>query len=79
VPQDPFLFDFSVRDNLLWAKPGHSDAELWRSLEMAGGRMASCGPWTKGLTAGSANAARRFQAASASASAWPGRSYADPE
>lgn len=36
VPQDPFLFDFSVRDNLLWAMRGCSDAELWAALEMAG-------------------------------------------
>ena len=36
VPQDPFLFDLSVRDNLLWARPESSDAELWQALEMAG-------------------------------------------
>ncbi len=36
VPQDPFLFDGSLRDNLLWAWPESSDADMWRALEMAG-------------------------------------------
>lgn len=36
VPQDPFLFDESLRDNLLWVRPQSSKAEIWQALEMAG-------------------------------------------
>ncbi|MDO7843151.1 ATP-binding cassette domain-containing protein [Sphingomonas immobilis] len=35
VPQDPFLFDDSVRANLAWAAPDADDAALWRALEAA--------------------------------------------
>lgn len=35
VPQDPFLFHRSVRDNLLLARPEASEAELWAALETA--------------------------------------------
>lgn len=35
VPQDPFLFDLSVAENLRWAAPVASEAELWAALEAA--------------------------------------------
>lgn len=35
VPQDNFLFDDSVRNNLLWARPGASEAELEDALTRA--------------------------------------------
>jgi ATP-binding cassette subfamily C protein len=35
VPQDAFLFHESIRDNLLAARPGAADAELWEALEAA--------------------------------------------
>lgn len=35
VPQDPFLFDTSLRENLAWAAPGVTEAEIWRALELA--------------------------------------------
>ncbi len=35
VPQDPFLFDRSLAENLRWAAPGASDVELWGALEAA--------------------------------------------
>ena len=35
VSQDPFLFDATVRENLLLAKPNASDNDIWKSLEMA--------------------------------------------
>jgi ABC-type multidrug transport system fused ATPase/permease subunit len=35
VPQDPVLFDASLKENLLYARPGASDAELERVLAMA--------------------------------------------
>ena len=35
VSQDTYLAHASVRDNLLQAKPGADDAELWRALEVA--------------------------------------------
>ena len=35
VPQDPFLFSGSVKDNLLLAKPSASEAELKKALEFA--------------------------------------------
>jgi ABC-type multidrug transport system fused ATPase/permease subunit len=36
VPQSPVLFDLSVRDNLLWAKPDAEEAELWHVCDVAG-------------------------------------------
>jgi ATP-binding cassette subfamily C protein len=35
VPQETFLIDDTVRQNLLWAQPGASDAELWDALTKA--------------------------------------------
>ncbi len=35
VPQEPFLFGGSVRDNLLMMEPGASDESLWDALELA--------------------------------------------
>ena len=35
VPQDPFLFDRSLRENLCWATPEANDAEIWAALEAA--------------------------------------------
>jgi ATP-binding cassette, subfamily C, bacterial len=35
VAQETFLFHDSVRANLLWARPGASDDELWHALRMA--------------------------------------------
>jgi ATP-binding cassette subfamily C protein len=36
VPQDPFLFNQTIRDNLIWARPTVSDAEIWQALKLAG-------------------------------------------
>lgn len=35
VPQEPFLFDTSIRDNLSWGRESLSDAALWQALEAA--------------------------------------------
>jgi ABC-type multidrug transport system fused ATPase/permease subunit len=35
VPQEPFIFNSSVRDNLLVVKPDASDEELWEALQFA--------------------------------------------
>jgi ABC-type multidrug transport system fused ATPase/permease subunit len=35
VPQDPFLFNASIRENLLMIDPDASDEELWESLQFA--------------------------------------------
>ncbi|MDH3740904.1 MAG: ABC transporter ATP-binding protein/permease [Hyphomicrobiales bacterium] len=35
VPQDPFLFDQSIQDNLLWARPDAMAEDLWKALQMA--------------------------------------------
>lgn len=35
VPQDPFLFNVSIRDNLLLIKPSATEEELWRALEFS--------------------------------------------
>jgi ATP-binding cassette subfamily C protein len=35
VSQDTFLFDDTIRANLLWARPEASDAELWTALTRA--------------------------------------------
>jgi ABC-type multidrug transport system fused ATPase/permease subunit len=36
VLQDPFLFDGTIRDNVAFAKPNATDAELMRACEIAG-------------------------------------------
>lgn len=33
APQEPFLFDGTVRENLLWPNLGADDAAVWRALE----------------------------------------------
>jgi len=35
VPQDPFLFNGSIRDNLTMIKPGASLVEIWEALEFS--------------------------------------------
>lgn len=35
VPQESFLFHDTVRANLLWARPGASEDQLWEALRMA--------------------------------------------
>jgi ATP-binding cassette subfamily C protein len=36
VSQDPFLFHDTVRNNLLWARPDASEADVWAALRSAG-------------------------------------------
>ncbi len=38
VPQDPFLFDTSIKENLLLAKDSAQEIELWHALETAHAR-----------------------------------------
>lgn len=33
VPQEPFLFNDTIRNNMLWSKPDASDDEIWKALE----------------------------------------------
>ncbi len=35
VPQDAFLFNASIRDNLVWACPDATEAEIWQALHLA--------------------------------------------
>ncbi len=35
VPQDPFLFDTTIRNNLNWANQNASEEEIWNSLDKA--------------------------------------------
>ena len=35
VPQEPFLFDDTVRNNMLWSKPDATEDEIWKALETA--------------------------------------------
>lgn len=35
VPQEPFLFDATIRENLRWASETASEDELWRALDLA--------------------------------------------
>tara|TARA_Y100000590_G_scaffold469618_1_gene658706 strand:+ start:146 stop:1909 length:1764 start_codon:yes stop_codon:yes gene_type:complete len=35
VPQDPFLFDTTIRNNLIWANEDASEKEVWDALEKA--------------------------------------------
>src|SRR4029077_13593803 len=38
VTQESFLFNGSIRENLLMGKPGATDAELWRAVDAANAR-----------------------------------------
>lgn len=35
VPQESFLFDLTLRENMLWATPDASEADIWQALAMA--------------------------------------------
>lgn len=35
VPQDPFLFDASIKNNLLWSNENASEKDVWEALEKA--------------------------------------------
>ncbi|MFH1452609.1 MAG: ABC transporter ATP-binding protein [Armatimonadota bacterium] len=35
VPQETFLFQGTIRENLLWAKPGACEEELWEALKLS--------------------------------------------
>ncbi|WP_310534803.1 ABC transporter ATP-binding protein [Novosphingobium sp.] len=35
VPQESFLFDLSLRENLIWAAPEANEDDLWRALALA--------------------------------------------
>jgi ABC-type multidrug transport system fused ATPase/permease subunit len=35
VPQDPFLFNDSIRNNMLWAKPEASENDIWAALKVS--------------------------------------------
>ena len=35
VPQEPFLFHASIRDNLLWSRPEATEVDLWHACRMA--------------------------------------------
>lgn len=35
VPQDPFLLNASIRENLLWSCPDETDKEMWEALRLA--------------------------------------------
>lgn len=41
VAQDTFLFNDTVRANLLWARPDAGDEEIWQALELAAGEFVS--------------------------------------
>lgn len=47
VAQETPLFHLSVRENLLWARPGALEAEMWRALE-----LAAAAEFVRGLPAG---------------------------
>jgi ATP-binding cassette subfamily C protein len=47
VPQDPFLFNDSIRENLLLVKPNATEEEMWEALE-----FSSAGEFVKKLPEG---------------------------
>lgn len=59
VPQDPFLFNASIRDNLRLAKPDATDEEMWTALDRAQmARVIRCLP--AGLDTRVGNRGARF-------------------
>ena len=73
VAQDTYLFNDTLRANIMLARPGASDAALADALERAALSefVAAC---RTGSTPSSASAARSCRAASASGSRSPARS-----
>jgi ATP-binding cassette subfamily B protein len=72
VPQDPAMFHRSLRDNIAFARPDATDAEIRRAAEAAhvtefADALTASTPWW-------ASAASSCPADSASGSPWPGRS-----
>lgn len=47
VPQDPFLFNASIRENMELIAPGATEQEIWEALE-----FASCAEFVRGLPQG---------------------------
>ena len=35
VSQEPFLFDSSIKENMLWSKPDASDEDIWNALKLS--------------------------------------------
>tara|TARA_B100000780_G_scaffold278476_1_gene252120 strand:- start:1274 stop:3025 length:1752 start_codon:yes stop_codon:yes gene_type:complete len=44
VSQEPFLFDLSIKENMLWSKPDASDEDIWNAL-----RLSNLEEFVKGL------------------------------
>ncbi|MDA9040176.1 ABC transporter ATP-binding protein/permease [Gammaproteobacteria bacterium] len=44
VSQEPFLFDSSIKENMLWSKPDASDEDIWNAL-----RLSNLEEFVKGL------------------------------
>ena len=35
MPQEPFLFHATIRENLIWVRPEATEADLWKALDLA--------------------------------------------
>ena len=60
VSQETYLLHASIRENLLYAKPDATDADLWRAARGARRSPTSSRPWRTGWTPSSARAGMRF-------------------
>ncbi len=70
VPQDTFLFNDTVRANLLWACPGSGDAAVWNALYLAAaGELVSRLP--EGLDTNLGDRGVRLSGGSARGWRWP--------
>ena len=78
VPQDGFLFDGTLADNVRYGRPGMTDEEIELAFDRAGpGRLAGR-PARRRATPRSASAASRCRRASASSSRWPAPTWPTP-
>ena len=78
VPQEPFLFNGSIRDNIAFARPDASDDEVLGDLPDRGHRRPRRAPARRASTRRCTSGACRCRPASASCWPWPGPSSPDP-
>ena len=78
VPQEPFLFARTIRENLAFARPEAADDEIWAAVRAGRAWPRSSSACQTGSTRSCTSAARPCPPASGSCWHWPGHSWPSP-